>query len=482
MKPARMFPVLLAALMAPAAAHSDRAHDLKKEAVAWVNSHRAEIEDAAKAIHGYAETGLTEYKSSKYLTDMLERGGFTVERGVADMPTAFIATCGSGRPVIGILAEYDALPGLSQKAASAVKEPVQQGAPGHGCGHNLFGAGSVGAALALKSAMERNKLSGTIKLFGCPAEETAIGKVYMVKAKVFKGLDACLNWHPGDKNVVDIGNNRALNSFTVAFHGKTAHAAADPWDGRSALDAVELMDAGVNFLREHVKEPVRIHYVITDGGKAPNIVPDYARVWYFVRDVTREGVEDVYARVLKCAEGAALMTGTTYEVNLITGVYNYLPNKTLSEVLDRNLRALGVPAFTPDEQAFARAMQKTLGMKEEGFSIKIEPFEEPKTISGGSTDASDVSWNVPTSGEMGVATEPLGTPGHSWAVVSTSCSSAGFRGMVTAAEILAASGIDLLLDPSIIEKAQAEFAEKTKGVTYKSPIPDGQKPPVPEKK
>lgn len=461
--------------------YCDRADDLKKEAVAWVADHRAEIEDAARAIHGYAETSLTEHRSSKLLADMLERGGFRVERGVADMPTAFVATYGSGRPVIGIIAEYDALPGLSQKAASAVKEPAEEGAPGHGCGHNLFGAGSAGAALALKSTMEHSRLPGTVKLFGCPAEETGIGKIYMVKAGVFKGLDACLNWHPYDVNIIDLVSNRAMNSFEVSFRGKTAHAASEPWDGRSALDAVELMDAGVNFLREHVKEPVRIHYMIKDGGKAPNIVPDYARVWYFVRDVDRKGVEDVYARVLKCAEGAALMTGTSYETNLITGLYNYLPNRVISEVIDRNFRAIGAPPFTPEEQVFARAIQKTLGVKEEGYSTKIEPFEEPKTISGGSTDVSDVSWNVPTNGEMKVATRPLGSPNHSWAMTSGSCSGAGFRGMLTAAEVLAASGVDLLLDPSIIGKARAEFAEKTAGFTYKSPIPDGQKPPLPGK-
>jgi aminobenzoyl-glutamate utilization protein B len=481
MKLTRMFLVALAAVMFPAAAHSDKTDDVKKEAISWITAHRGEIEDAAKAVHGFAETSLSENRSSKLLSGMLERGGFTVERGVADMPTAFVASYGSGAPVIGIIAEFDALPGLSQKGASTVKEPVAEGAPGHGCGHNLFGAGSVGAALALKTVMEKNRIPGTIKLFGCPAEETAIGKVYMVKAGVFKGLDACLNWHPSDINEVDIGSNRALNSFTVAFHGKSAHAATDPWNGRSALDAVELMDAGVNALREHMREPVRIHNVITDGGKAPNIVPDYARSWYFVRDATRGGVEDVYARVLKCAEGAALMTGTTYEVNLITGVYNYLPNKTLSAVLDRNFRAVGAPAFTPEEQAFARAMQKTLGMKEDGLSTKIEPFEEPKTVSGGSTDVSDVSWNVPTNGEVSVAARPLGSPSHSWTVASSSCSSAGFRGMITAAEVVAASGIDLLLDPSIIEKAKTEFAEETKGFTYRSPIPDGQKPPVPGK-
>jgi aminobenzoyl-glutamate utilization protein B len=475
------FAIALAAVMSPAVLHADRAGDLKKETFTWLADHRAELEAAAKAVHGYAEIGLAEERSSKYLADMLERGGFRVQRGVAGIPTAFVASYGSGRPVIGILAEYDALPGLSQKGASAVQGPVETGAPGHGCGHNLFGAGSVGAALALKAAMEKNGLPGTVKLFGCPAEETVIGKVYMVKEGVFKGIDVCLNWHPSSKNEVDIGTNRALNSFTVSFYGKTAHAAAAPWDGRSALDAVELMDAGVNALREHVKETVRIHNIITDGGKAPNIVPEFAKSWYFVRAVTRKEVEETYARVIKCAEGAALMTGTTMKAEIITGVYNYLPNRTLSEVMDRNLRAVGAPAFTAEEQAFGRAMQKTLGVKQEGYSTKIEAFEEPKGVSGGSTDASDVSWVVPTSGEMGVATNPLGSPGHSWAVASSSCSGAGLRGMITAAEVIAASGIDLLLDPGIIDKAKAEFVEKTKGFTYKSAVPEGQKPPLPKK-
>jgi aminobenzoyl-glutamate utilization protein B len=401
----------------PAISHSaDQLTPMKQEAVEWVNTHNQEFEAAAKAIHGYAETGLIEYKSSDTLSRLLEKGGFKVERGVAGMPTAFVATFGSGRPVVGILAEYDALPGLSQKPFFAIKEPVEPGGAGHGCGHNLFGAASVEAALAMKAVMEKYKLPGTVKLFGCPAEETLIGKIYMAKVGIFNGLDVCLNWHPGNENNVDMGSNRAINSFEVIFHGKTAHAASDPWDGRSALDAVELMDTGVNFLREHVKETVRIHYMIADGGKAPNIVPDYARVWYFVRDSTRQGVDDVYARVIKCAEGAALMTGTTMEVKMITGAYNYLPNRAISEVVQKNLQSVGLPQYTPEEQAFARAVQKNLGIEEKGIKTEITPFEETKVVSGGSTDASDVSWLVPMNGELGIATNPEGSPGHSWAV------------------------------------------------------------------
>jgi aminobenzoyl-glutamate utilization protein B len=454
---------------------------LKQEAVEWINSHNQDFETASKAIHGYAETGLIEYKSSETLAIILEKGGFKVERGVAGMPTAFIASYGSGRPVVGILAEYDALPGLSQKPSSTKKESVVEGGAGHGCGHSLFGPASVEAAMAMKNVMEKNKIPGTVKLFGCPAEETLIGKIYMAKAGVFTELDACLNWHPSSVNKVDLGSNRAMNSFEVIFRGKTAHAAADPWDGRSALDAVELMDTGVNFLREHVKESVRIHYMIADGGKAPNIVPDYARVWYFVRDATRPGVEDVYARVLKCAEGAALMTGTTMEVKMISGAYNYLPNRAISEAVQKNLQAVGAPQYTPEEQAFAKAIQKSLGIAEKGLKTAIEPLEDTKVVAGGSTDASDVSWIVPMNGELEIATSPEGSPGHSWAVASSSCSTVGFKGMNTAAKVLAASGIDILTDKSILEKAGKEFSEKTKGFTYKNAIPDGQKPPIPEK-
>ena len=314
----------------------NRMNICKRDAVEWIDAYHQRFEEAARALHDFAETALKEYKSVKYLARMLEQEGFTVERGLADMPTAFMATYGSGKPVVGILAEYDALPGLSQKPAITYKEAVNPGAPGHGCGHNLFGAGSVAAALAIKSVMEQQKLPGTVKLFGCPAEEIVVGKVYMTKDGLFDGLDACFTWHPWNKNRAHIGITLAMNNFEVVFRGKTAHGAADPWNGRSALDAVELMNIGVNYLREHVKPTVRIHYIINDGGEAPNIVPDYARVWYFVRDINRTGVEDVYKRVLKCAEGAVLKTDTTMEVNLITGVYEYLTNQTLTAKLDRN--------------------------------------------------------------------------------------------------------------------------------------------------
>jgi aminobenzoyl-glutamate utilization protein B len=459
-----------------------RIESRKQEAFEWIDANKAGYEEAAMAIFEFNEAALQEYDSAELLAKNLEDNGFRVERGVAGMPTAFVATYGSGSPVIGILAEYDALPGLSQIPGETMKVAVVEGDNGHGCGHNLFGPGSVAAAVAVKEVMAKNGISGTIKLFGCPAEETVIGKVYMAKAGIFDGLDACFTWHPSAQSKVNLGVSRAMNSFEVIFRGKTAHGAGNPWMGRSALDAVELMNTGVNFMREHLKDPVRIHYMISNGGAAPNIVPDYAKVWYFVRNVDRASVDEVYARVLKCAEGAALMTETTMEVNLITGVYDYLPNNTLSAIVDRNFRKIGAPEFDSEEIAYAKEIQKSLGIEESGFSTVIEPFEKPKAVSGGSTDCADVSWIVPTAGELSVASFPHRAPGHSWAIVSCSATTAGMKGMVTGAKVLAASSLEVMLDKKALADARADFENDTKGFTYKSAVPDGQKPPIPVRK
>jgi len=453
----------------------------KQEARAWIDANSRVFEEVSLAIHGFAETRLGEYRSSECLAGLLERNGFRLERGVAEMPTAFVATYGSGKPVIGFLAEYDALPGLSQKAGSTSKEPVIEGGPGHGCGHNLLGAANAAAAIAIKQVMEKYTLRGAVKLFGCPAEEGTLGKVYMARAGLFEGVDACFAWHPSAQNAVRTGSSLAKNEFEVVFRGKTAHAASGPWNGRSALDAVELMSVGVNYLREHIEEQVRIHSVVTDGGKAPNIVPDRASAWYYVRDLDRKRLEAVYERVLDCARGAALMTGTTLEVNVITGVYEYLPNLTLSEVLDRNLREIGAPRFSGEDHAFARGVQRSLGVPENGMCVEIDPFGN-NSNSGASTDVADVSWIVPTSGELAVATNPIGSPGHSWAVTSSSGSPAGLKGMLVAAKALSSGGIETLLNPEIAQKAKMEFAEKTRGFTYRSALPEGLKPPVRERK
>jgi len=468
-----------AAVLAAAPCASAQDVDALREA-AWssVEDHGGELIGLSDSIWRYAELALHETRSAAALADYLERQGFVVERGVADMPTAFVATYGSGSPVIGILAEYDALPGLSNRVETR-KVPLVEGEPGHGCGHNIFGTGSVGAAVAAREVIEQFHLEGTIKLFGCPAEETVVGKVYMAKAGVFDGLDVCLDWHPGSMTGVGFSRSRALNNFTVEFFGRTAHGAGDPWNGRSALDAIELMNHAVNMLREHVPTSTRIHYVIPDGGGAPNVVPGYAKVWYYVRDLYRDGLEPTYVWVLKTAEAAALATETTHKVTLTTGVHSYLLNRPLTEMLDRSLRAAGAPEWTEEEHEFARAIQRELGKPEKGMSegIREMPAEE-QPAGGGSTDVAEVSRIVPTA-KMNVAAWPVGSPGHAWPVVVCSGSGLGHKAMLCAARILGGAAVELLVSPDVIAAAKEEFNRKMEGKPYVSPIPRDQKPPVP---
>lgn len=451
---------------------------LRRDAWTSVEQHSQELLDLSDQVWEYAELALRETQSAAALADYLESQGFVVERGVAGMPTAFVATWGSGSPVIGILGEYDALPGLSNMLEPR-QVPIIEGDPGHGCGHNLFGVASAGAALAAKEVMQRRRLSGTIRFFGCPAEETVVGKTYMARDGVFDGLDVCLDWHPGSTTGVGFSRSRALNNFTVEFFGKTAHGAGDPWNGRSALDAVELMNHAVNMLREHVRPSTRIHYVIENGGGAPNVVPGYAKVWYYVRDLYRDGVESTYAWVLKCAEAAALATETTHKVTLTTGVHSYLLNRPLTELLDANLHATGAPEWTEEEQEFARAIQRELDRPEKGMSEGIQemPAEE-QPAGGGSTDVAEVSRITPTA-KISVACWPIGSPGHAWPVVVCSGTGIGQKGMLTAARVLGASIVELLVSPDVIAAAREEFERKMDGSTYVSPIPPGQKPPIP---
>lgn len=449
----------------------------KTTAREWITDHSAELGSVSDDIWRYAEIAMTEYKSSRRLADLLEKYGFRVERNVAGMPTAFVATYGSNEPVIGILAEYDALPGLSQKAIPK-QEPVEAGKPGHGCGHNLFGAASVGGALAVKSVIEKFKIPGTIKLYGCPAEETVDGKVFMVRAGLFDGVSAVLHWHPGDSTRASLGSSLAMNSFKVTFFGKTAHAAGAPWEGRSALDAVELMNHAVNMMREHVKPTVRMHYVITNGGRAPNIVPNEATVWYFVRDLDRKSVEEAYAWMLKIAEGAALATQTTYKIHSLTGVHETIPNRTGAELIQKNLESIGPPLFTEEEQIFAKTIQTAIGKKQQGLHSAIAPLEEPKGDTPmGSTDVADVGWQTPVAG-FTVATEPAGTPGHHWSAVACGGMSIGKKGMEVAAKALAFSAIDLLENAHVLQTMRDEWKQRMIGRSYNSPIPPEQKPCV----
>ncbi len=455
---------------------------MQKEALEITDSLSDDIRTFALRLWEYAETALKEHKSAKLLADALEKEGFRLQRGVAGMPTAFIASYGSGEPIIGILAEYDALPSVGNEAVPRQEKRKDGVTNGHGCGHNVFGAASTGGAIALKRLMETHEIKGTIRLYGCPAEETLIGKVFMARDGLFDDLDAAIDWHPSSKTCVRNNPGLSMNNFTVEFFGKTAHGAVNPWDGRSALDAVEWMNYGVNLLREHVKPTARIHYVITEGGEAPNVVPDYAKVWYFVRDINRDLVEQNYQRVLKIAEGAAIGTETTHKVTFITGAHEYLLNRTMQERLQQIMEIVGPPKFTDEEQEFGRQMQESLGIETTGFATEIEPLaEKPQEPSGGSTDVAEVSWITPTIG-FRAATTAEDVPWHSWAVTACNGTEAGVKGGIVAAKNICLFGLELLTDPELLEEAQEEFKKQTEGKPYESPLPKDQPVPLPTSK
>jgi len=477
--PARILAAAAALLAFPALADAQRPSPAKQAVATEVDRLSGEINRMAMTLWTYSETALKETKSATFLADLVEKEGFTVERGVAGMPTAFVATWGSGSPVIGILAEYDALPGIGNEAVPSRQPRADGTLGGQGCGHNLFGAGSVGAAMALKRVMQAQGLKGTIKLYGTPAEETLIGKTYMARDGLFQGLDATLEWHPSTHTAVGNTANQANNNFAVEFFGQPAHAASDPWNGKSALDGVELMTHAANMMREHVRPTARIHYVIPSAGEAPNVVPAYAKVWFFVRDSSRQQVEAHYAWLNQIAEGAALATRTTRKVFLNTGVYEYLFNRPLQEAMQKNLDAVGAPKWTEADHLFAREMQKTSGRAEKGLSTTVKPLAagvEP--LEGGSTDVADVSWINPTVG-LEVATAGLDLPWHSWQTAASHGIPGASKAADVAAKVIAMTGLDLLTNPPLLAAAKAEFAKQTAGRPYKSAIPEGQKPPLP---
>lgn len=466
----------------------------KRIAFEWIDSNQKRLAEISDEIWGYAELGYVEFKSAKLLADEFEKHGFEVERGVAGIPTAFVGTWGKGKPVVGVMGEYDALPGLSQKVAPH-KEPTKEGEPGHGCGHNIHGTSGLGGAIALRYAMEKAGVKGTVKFFGCPAEEMLSGKVWMVREGVFDGVDAVLSHHPSSMNVGGLSSSNANNAVKFHFRGKTAHAAGSPEMGRSALDAVELMNTGVNFLREHIIQDARVHYVIEEGGGQPNVVPDYARSWYLIRAPERDQLEPIYRRILKIAEGAALMTETELEVEFIKGIYNKVPNKTLSDAVAENMRAIGPPEYTDEEMAFAEEIAKSISMEDKrnglwkskrpGWEDLMDVLIDRSVpdawndgeVSAGSTDVSDVSWQAPTM-EFGTATYVLGTPGHSWQNVAMGGMSIGHKSLFFASKVIAATGLDLLTKPEMREAAWDELKRRKAGREYKSPIPADLDPPL----
>ena len=430
---------------------------------------------AALKIWGWAEPGYQEHQSADLLAGMLKKAGFKVVMGVADIPTAFTAEFGSGDPVIGILGEYDALPGLSQEAVP-VQQPIPAMSNGHGCGHHLFGVASAMAAMALAERIRKGEISATIRFYGTPAEEGGSGKTFMARAGLFDDCDAVLHWHPASANVAGDATDLARIAVKFRFHGTSAHAASAPDQGRSALDAVELTNYAAELLREHTPEATRIHHVITSGGGAPNVVPDFAEVFYYVRHPDVSTVREIYARLVKCAEAGALATETRLETEYLGGTHNTLPNNTLSKVTMNNLRELADLEYSVEEKQFAIELQKTIAKAKPLDSIG-EVRDEAGTVSKGSTDVGDVSWVVPTTGFTTACWVP-GTPGHSWQATAAGGTTIARKGMLLAARVLAATAWDLIRSPAELEAARKELDGRLEDKPYKPLLEKGQKAPL----
>ena len=451
----------------------------KKALLTSVEKHKNELIKISDEIWRLAETAFEETKSAEILASYAEKQGFNVERGVAGMPTAFVATYGSGSPVISVLGEFDALPGISQKA-TPTKSPLKEGAAGHGCGHNLFGAGSLGAAIAIKELIQAGKIKGTVKFLGTPSEEKFFGKIWMVNAGLWDDVDVNISWHPSAETKADVQSSLALVDFKVEFFGQAAHASADPWNGRSASDALELYASGINYYREHVRPSVRMHYHIQDGGQVVNVVPDYSRIWVRVRDTKRSGMMPVYERVQEMAKGAAILANVDYKISLISGIYEVLVNREGGEIMQKNLELLGPIEYTDDEIAFGKKIQEITKKEQVGMDSAINPLLDTReNPGGGSTDVGDVSWNVANI-NLGVTTAPKDTPWHSWAVVACGGMSIGHKGMLYSSKAMSMTMLDLFENPVLVDKVKAEYKERKGDEVYKAIIPEGP-PPIPTK-
>lgn len=446
----------------------------KKAVMASVENHKENLIKISDSIWALAETAFNESQSSEVLADYAEKNGMQVTRGVADIPTAFTATYGSGQPVISILGEFDALPGLSQKTVPT-KDPRIDGAPGHGCGHNMFGAASLGSAIAVKELIEAGKIKGTVKFLGTPAEEKYFAKVWMVEAGLWDDVDVNISWHPGSEIEADVQSGLSLIDFIVEFYGQAAHASADPWNGRSASDALEIYTTGINYYREHILPTSRIHYHIQDGGQVVNVVPDYSKIWVRVRDPKRKIMLPTYERVKEMAEGAAIMANVDFKISLVSGIYETLVNRSGGEIMQSNLELLGPISYTAEEIAFGKSIQEATGKPQIGMDSKIHPLKETeKNPGGGSTDVGDVSWNVPNI-NLGVTVAPKDTPWHSWAVVACGGMSIGHKGMVYASKAMAMTMVDLFENQKLIDKVKEEFKTRKGDEKYEAMI-DGPPP------
>jgi len=450
----------------PLISFSQEVENTKSSLIKSIDSKYKKYRDAALSIWDFAEVGYKEHKSTALLQKILSDEGFTVEAGVAGIPTAFIATYGKGKPVIGILGEFDALPGLAQ-TSSPTREVISGREAGHACGHHLFGVGSAAAAIEIKNLIKSGVLSGTVKFYGTPAEEGGAGKVYMVREGLFSGVDVVLHWHPGSANSANAASSLANMSAKFRFYGQSAHASGAPHRGRSALDGVEAMNHMVNMMREHTTQDTRIHYVITDGGKAPNVIPDFAEVYYYVRHPDIQEVKKLFERIKKAAEGAAIGTETRVDHEVIGGVYNLLPVRSLAQIVHANLSMVGGVPYSDHEIEYAKKIQSTFeGEKTPDIasSLSVQPFTYDSRGGGGSTDVGDISWVVPTVG-FRTATWVPGTAGHSWQAVACGGTDIGVKGMMNAAKTMALSAYDLFTRPELIRTATEEW-EKARGKNF----------------
>jgi aminobenzoyl-glutamate utilization protein B len=468
------------------------------EVSTWIESHQAEFTALSDQIWTCAETGYQEKRSARALADVLAQAGFEIEYGVAGIPTAFVASYGQGKPVIAILGEYDALPGLSQQAVPQ-RVPVVEGGNGHGCGHNLLGVAALAAALAVQQAIQAGEAVGTVRYYGCPAEENGSGKAFMVRAGLFQDVDLSLTWHPSNFNGTITVNFLANIKVKFRFHGTASHAAADPHNGRSALDAVELMNVGANYLREHIIPDARLHYVILNGGGiAPNVVPPFAESLYLIRAPRPDQLKPIYERVVDIARGAALMTGTRMENQVISGASNLVINETIVDVMQAQMEAIGPPSFSQADLDFARTISTTFpegndssyermlgpnareivaAAKKAILYTELLPIMPEKAILPGSTDVGDVSWVTPT-GQINTTCYAFGTSGHSWQLVAQAGMGIGHKGMLFAGKVLAASALAFMADPQLLGKAQDEHRAHLAESPFVALIPDGVQPPL----
>lgn len=459
---------------------SDLLREVKDFIISWNEEHTEAFYEAAQKIWEHAELSMQEHKSSAVLQNLLKENGFTVEAGVAGMPTAFIASYGQGRPVIGVNAEYDALPGLSQDGEKLEKSPIVPGAPGQGCGHNLLGAGGVKAAIAVKNALEKFNLSGTIRVLGTPAEELCLGKPFMGKAGCFEGYDAFLDWHPWSYTKTNYDSCQAYFSVKYHFKGRTSHGNS-PWHGRSALDAAILQGHAVELMREHMYPGCppdaanTINYTFTTTGpEFPSVVPDYTTAWYIGRFITTEDMQEALQRVTKCAEAAAMATETEVEQEMITATHHKIPNKTLATCFHDNMIEVGVPQFTEEEQNKAKAIQRELGKPETGLPTELMPFEGGYTVL---CDTSEFSWNAPyASPWIAMGMQDCGW--HHWGVARCAADTMGQKSMDCAAKVISMTAADIICNPDVLKKAQDEWKERMDGRTYECLLPEDMEPPV----